>query len=116
MTWEEIKNEVAKNGGVKTYAMGSLRDTHGAGRLGVNVCQEISEKLAGEGLGHIPQDLPSFQDEQIRLYKKGTAVGKLIDTVLSPGEQNDLSLSERFSSESPDYASMIEQIRDIVGK
>ena len=91
--------------------------THTAlGDSALTYAPRLSQILAGEGLGHIPEELPSYQDELVRLYKKGTPVGQLIDAVLSPGEQNDISLSERFSSEAPDYAAMVGKIRDIVGE
>ncbi len=44
--------------------------------------------------------LPSYQHEQVRIYKRGTPVGQLIETVLKPGETNDakqrLSLQIEF--------------------
>lgn len=85
MSWEKIKEQVEKSNNVKTFSMEVLRDAHGAQRLGVNVCNDISKVLAGIGLGHVPVDLPSYQHEQVRLYKRGTSVGQLIETVLSPG-------------------------------
>jgi len=78
------------------------------------VRNKIGKTLAGMGLGHVPQELPHYQHEPVRLYKRGTQIGDLIETVLSPGEKKDKILIERFSDEAPDYASIIEQIRDLV--
>jgi hypothetical protein len=116
MNWDQIKEQVEKNGNVRTFTMDVLRNAHGAGKLGVNVRAEISQTLAGIGLGHVPQDLPSYQHEQVRLYKRGTPVGQLIDSVLTPGEQNDKLLVERSGAQTPDYAAIVEKIRELVGE
>lgn len=112
--WQEIKQNVESNNNVLTVTMDVLRDANGAKKLGSNVVIEISEALAGIGLGHIPVDLPTYQYEQVRLYKRGTKVGKFIETVLNPGEQNDILLTETFSDNAPDYASIIQKIRELV--
>lgn len=115
MSWDNVKEEVEKSGNVRTFTMEVLRDAHGAGKLGVHVRDQISQTLAGIGLGHVPVVLPNFQHEQVRLYKRGTPVGLLIESVLSPGEQNDISLVEKFGAQGPDYASIVQQIRELVG-
>ncbi len=83
MAWDDIKNEVVSNGNVKTFTMEKLRDAHGSAKLGVNVCGEISQELARMGLGHIPEVLPTYQHEFVRVYQRGTDVGNLIDLVLN---------------------------------
>ena len=114
MNFDKIKEQVEKNGNVRTFTMDVLRNAHGSSKLGVNVRADISHILAGIGLGHVPQELPSYQHEQVRLYKRGTPVGQIIESVLSPGEQNDTTLSERFGNQSPDYAVIIAKIRELV--
>lgn len=68
------------------------------------------------GLGHVPQELPNFQHEQVRLYKRGTPVGELIETVLAPGESNDKKLVGQVGDSATDYASVIEKIRELVAE
>ena len=114
--WNGIKATVEENGNVCTVSMLELREAAGKEKLGVNVNAGIKKKLAGLGLGHIPADLPRYQHEQIRLYKKGTAVGELIDTVIMPGQQNDKKLAEQVNEEQADYLEIIEQIRNLVGE
>ncbi|GMV31881.1 MAG: hypothetical protein AMXMBFR59_40060 [Rhodanobacteraceae bacterium] len=116
MNWNEVKEQVEANGNVRTFTMDVLRNAIGAGKLGVNVRAEISQMLAGIGLGHIPVELPSYQHEQVRLYKRGTPIGQLIETVLLPGEQNDLILAERFGSQGPNYAAIVQKIRELVAE
>ena len=114
--WNGIKGLVETNGDVVTVTMEDLRDAHGSGKLGVHVRAEISRALAGMGLGHVPQELPSYQHEQVRLYKNGTPIGDLIATVLNPGQQNDERLSKQFVSGGPDYAGIVQKIRELVNE
>jgi hypothetical protein len=114
--WDEIKLAVENNGNVMTMTMDVLRDANGSGRLGVLVVDEISKVLAGIGLGHIPVILPTYQDEQVRLYKRGTTVGEVIETVLAPGKQNDVKLTERLGDGSPDFAIIVQKIRELVAE
>lgn len=92
MTWDEIKKQVEEAGGVVTLTMAALRDAEGAGKLGVHVRSNISRRLAAMGLGHVPTELPANQHERVRVYKRGTPVGDLIEAALNPGERNDESL------------------------
>lgn len=116
MKWDEIKEQTEKNGNVRTFSMDTLKEAHGAGRLGVNVRAEIDQALAGIGLGHVPTELPSSQNEQVRIYKRGTPVGQLIEMVLAPGELNDKALVDRVGMQGPDYAAIIQKIRELVGE
>lgn len=112
--WDEIKKEVESNGNVLTVSMITLREAAGKDKLGVNVVKEISKTLAGMGLGHVPQELPLSQSESVRLYKRGTSIGDLIEMVLFPSESNDRMLKEQLDKELVNYASIIEKIRELV--
>ena len=112
-SWNEIKDKVEANDNILTVTMTDLRSATGKEKLGIRVRAEISKTLAGMGLGHIPRELPSYQHESVRLYKRGTPVGELIEMVITPGEQNDRKLKEQFI-EAVDYASIIEEIRELV--
>lgn len=115
-SWTEIKEAVEKNGNVLTVTMEQLRDAHGTAKLGVHVREEISSALAGMGLGHIPEELPSYQHELVRVYKNGTPIGELIATVLKPGQQNDSKLIAQFGGPRVDYAAIVEKIRELVAE
>jgi len=114
--WDDIKAAVENNGNVLTVTMEQLRDAYGAAKLGVHVRDAISSTLAGLGLGHVPVVLPTYQHELVRLYKKGTPVGDLIETVLTPGGQNDARLSEKFSGDGIDYAAIVQKVRELVAE
>jgi hypothetical protein len=114
-SWDEIKQKVEQSGNVVTLTMEELRNAHGALKLGVNVRAEMTSTLAGMGLGHVPEVLPTYQNELVRLYKKGTPVGDLIATVLMPGEQNDTKLVNQFAGTGTDYAGIVQKIKELVG-
>ena len=114
--WNTIKQDVENNGNVLTVTMEILRDATGKGKLGIYVRQEISSSLAGIGLGFIPSTLPTNQHEQVRLYKRGTQVGDLIEAMLTPGQQNDAKLSSLFAAGAVDYAAIVAQIRELVAE
>ncbi len=112
--WDEINQDVESTGNLRTVTMEELREAHGAGKLGSTICAEISKKLAGMGLGHIPIVLPRYQHEPVRRYKRGTPAGQLIETVLEPGEQNDRKLVGQVAETKTEYAAIVEQIRELV--
>jgi len=116
MEYTEIKENLESNGNILTVTMLELRDASKNGKLGVHVRDEISKTLAGMGLGHVPTELPLYQHEPVRLYKRGTAIGEVIELVLAPGESNDKKLKDQFSDESVSYADIIEKIRELVNE
>jgi hypothetical protein len=83
-TWDDLRVAAESNGGVFVTTMGVLRDVKKAGRLGNLVRDEISNKLSGAGLGHLPAELPSYQSEYVTLYVKGGPVGKVVQAVTEP--------------------------------
>lgn len=80
-TWEDLRNVVVANNGVYRIDMAVLRELGGYGRLGTNVRQVLSRKLAGIGLGHLPAELPAYQDQQILLYQYGTPAAEVVEAV-----------------------------------
>ena len=69
--------------------MRELRAIVGANRLGPAVVDGISKDLAGFGIGHIPSPLPQSQDEEVRLFRRGTRLSDLITAVLEPSDGGD---------------------------
>jgi len=114
MSWDEVKKRVEEAGGVLTTTMDVLRDADGAGKLGVHIRASISRNLAGMGIGHVPAELPANQRDQVRLYKRGTPVGELIECALNPGEDNDRKLVEQGTSDGLDYRAIVQRIRELV--
>lgn len=110
-SYEELANFVESNGNLFPCKMERLREIHGAGRLGVNVVAGIQGKLAQHGLGHIPVELPTYQHEYVRIYKRGTPVGTIVEAVLEPTETGDERLREAAGA---DAAERLQRIRELV--
>jgi len=109
---EEIKAEVVRAGGLRTYPMRDVRDAAGIVKLGgVNV-KQISEDLADLGLAHFPNPLPTNQDGRARLYVKGTPVGKVIDAAVNLSDKNDTYL--RNVADNSGSEEIIKRIRALV--
>jgi hypothetical protein len=81
--WEELRVAVTDHYGVYRLPMGQLREIGGYGRLGTNVRQVLSAKLASLGLGHLPSELPAYQDKQVLLYLYGTPAAEVVSAVRS---------------------------------
>ncbi|HQU44135.1 MAG TPA: hypothetical protein PK867_15050 [Pirellulales bacterium] len=114
MTYEDLRKEVGNSGGVLTVTMERLRSTHGSGRLGPNVKMEIHDRLVGMGLGHVPEELPNYQEKPVRLYQQGTPVAKVIQSVLQPGPEGDARIKDLSGEAGSNYADIISTIRELV--
>lgn len=113
-SWDRIKARVEAGQGILTVNMIELRDAAGKEKIGPHVKTEITRMIVGMGLGHLPQELPNYHNESVRLYKRGSPLGDLIEMVITPGESNDLKLREQFKDGSVDHALIIEKIRELV--
>jgi len=70
--------------------MDTLKKIEGAGRgqdVGVHVRNAISRSLESYGLGHLPQELPSTQEDPVRLYLLGSPVADVIKAVFDSERQ-----------------------------
>lgn len=81
--WEELRAAVTRHYGVYRLSMERLRGIGGYGRLGTNVRQVLSAKLASLGLGHLPAELPAYQDKHLLLYLYGTPAAEVISALRS---------------------------------
>ncbi|MGY5059231.1 hypothetical protein ACWDFR_35080 [Streptomyces sp. 900105755] len=80
-SWDDLRKAVEDNGGVLRIYMAGLRELQNAGRLGINVRNDISRRLAGIGLGHLPAELPPYQENQIVLFQLGTPAADVVEAV-----------------------------------
>lgn len=80
-SWDDLRQAVEDHGGVLRIYMSALRALQNAGRLGINVRTDISRRLAGVGLSHLPADLPSYQDNEVVLYQLGTPAADVVEAV-----------------------------------
>ena len=110
---EEIRTEVERDGGIKSFPMWRLRDACGWGKLGVNVVRDIASRLRDVGLGYLPSEgeLPRDQYGTVHLYVKESPVGELVEAVLAPNDGGNVRLR---SAAGTDAALVLQQIRALV--
>jgi len=108
--FEDLRKAVEANGNLRVVTMYELREAHGAAKLGVHVRNAISEQLAAVGLGHFPYDLPSYQEQEVRLYRRGTPIADLVEAVLSPSEFGDDRLREAGTNTATEILSQVRQL------
>ena len=78
--------------------MGDLRDTYGAERLGVEVCEKIHQGLLRRNLAHFPTPLPRYQGELVVIYELGGPVSGLISEAVGDPHVSFIEMS-RFVSQ-----------------
>lgn len=110
-SYGELNQLVDKNGGVISCEMRFLRDAHGAGKLGINVIQNISEELDKLGLGHWPTELPQIQWQRARVYRKGSKIAQLYLAADQVDERHDAILRD-LSESSADVT--LKRIKELV--
>lgn len=110
-SYDQLVADVEAKGSVATYSMAVLRDIEGAGKLGTHVRKAISQQLRAHGLDHLPEDLPTYQEQSVRIFKRGTRVHRVIEAVLRPSDVGDSVLR---SIQNDDAREKIEQIERIL--
>jgi hypothetical protein len=110
-TWEDLRATVVERHGVYRITMGRLREIGGYGRLGINVRQILSSNLAGMGIGHLPAELPAYQDKEVLLFQYGTPAAEVIAAVRGGVTDNaETALVQLNSSRD------LERLRDATAK
>jgi hypothetical protein len=109
-TYDEIARRLDDSGGLYVTRMEELREAHEAGRLGVNVRYAISDRLRSRGIGHLPAELPSYQEDEVRLYRLGDPIGKVIDAVINPSEPGDQVLRQSVGSTATDILARVREL------
>lgn len=110
-SFEDLRALVDGAGGLIVTDMESLRDAHGVGKLGVHVRAAIHDRLADQGLGHLPYDLPSYQHEEVRVYRLGSEIAKVVNAVLRPSPSGDDILRQSVGT---DAQQTLARIRELV--
>lgn len=116
---QDVAAAVEESGDLLPVSLGELREALGYNRLGIRVLNEIAEKLAGEGLGYFPLDVLSDRNDAprygdvVRVFKKGTALGQVVTSILEPTIPGDERLKEIAGS---DAANILKSIRALLAQ
>jgi hypothetical protein len=93
-TFEELAEAVQENGGLVECVMYQLRDTAGWDRLTNRMLVDIEDQLSQKALGYFPWPMPQGRRDEVRIYKRGTKVGNIVEAVLKPADHKDDLLRE----------------------
>lgn len=105
---------IEEAGGVLTIGMKELKDLYGAGRLGTQVRANITLALKYHRLSFLGE-LPNDERDQVRLYIRGTRVGRIIEAVGTSDPRGDRELrAVADSNDKTEMKSMITQLRRVL--
>lgn len=108
---DELADLVEDSGNLITCVMSQLRDAAGWDRLTARIADDIENKLAQKALGAFPSPLPQSRRAEVRVYRKGTKLGNLVEAVLEPADHRDELLRVTAGRDSDE---IVEQIRRLV--
>jgi hypothetical protein len=111
-SYDDLDDAVKKHGDILSCDMGTLRDIHGAGKLGTHVVANISDELERRGLGHHPTELPVNQWENVKVYRRGSPIGNFIRALNSFESKDDALLRSIGGKNSS--AEIVKKIRELV--
>lgn len=109
--YEALRKQVEAEGGIHTTTMETLRELHGAGRLGKHVRDAISGELAAHGMGHLPEELPAYQELPVRVFRLGTPIADVVNAVAHPSTGGDHVLRQLAAGQGQD---ILKKIRELV--
>lgn len=109
-SYDSLRDQVEADGGLYTTTMEELREIEGAGRLGQHVRSSISSSLAANGMGHLPAELPAYQESSVRIYRLGNPLADVINAVLNPSGPGDQILRQIGASDAQDVIKKIRQL------
>ncbi len=114
--FNELAEEVVAAQGVLTVWAEQPKKAWDAQRLGANIRGYITEALERRDIGHIPVEFPDRESALVRLYVRNSAVGRIIEAVLNPGEDTDDEIRNLVEGVALDNKEVqLTQIRQLVG-
>jgi hypothetical protein len=118
MNMKDVAAATEENGDLLALTLLNLRMALGYERLGVRVLGSIASSLEGEGLGYFPEwvldgeaNTAPRAGDVVRVFKKGSPVGKVISAVLEPSNVGDNLLRENLGGDS---AATLGKIRELL--
>ncbi|RIK08225.1 MAG: hypothetical protein DCC49_09180 [Acidobacteria bacterium] len=102
--------DLVQDEGLAVVQMHSLRTAAKWDRLTARTLEAIKDELRKRALGVYP-GLSEDRHDEVRIYKIGTPLGNLIESVINPSEQGDRRLQEAATNSAQE---LIRQIRVLV--
>lgn len=109
--WDELVGMVEENDNLATVTMVKLRNLAGWTRLTAAAADTIEDGLKQNGLGYFPHHMPTDRHAEIRIYRLGTPMGRLVESVLDPTEHGDSHLRDIASGNASD---VLQRVRRLV--
>lgn len=111
-----LRERVADAGGVLTLSMKELKDSFGAGRLGKQVRARIVEGLHYYQL-FFTGELPNDERADLRIYLRGTKVGRILDAAGTLGVAADQQLRDfAYGDTKSEVDKLAGEIRDVLSR
>lgn len=110
-SYDALRKQVEADSGLYTTTMEELREIEGAGRLGQHVRAAISGNIGANGMGHLPEVLPAYQQQEVRIFRLGTPLADVVGAVLTPSTPGDQVLRQVGTA---DAQEVIKKIRQLV--
>ncbi len=116
---EDLRNHLLEEQ-IMVVSLQELREALDYKKLGPRVLVEVAQKLSGQGLGYFPRDtidnnVEPRAWEEVRVYLKDSALGKVVQSVLDPTESGDTYLLELADGDNS-AAEMLDAIRKVLGE
>jgi hypothetical protein len=90
----EFKKKIESHGNVYTCPMSEVKEIIGCKRLGKVKTRLFSNDLNTQGIAHLPNVLPTNENESVRFYITNTTIANTIIIVSIPDPTNDKRLRE----------------------
>lgn len=110
--YQDFAAIIEDENGILLTTMETLRDAHGVSKLGIHVRAAIADQLKSYGIGTLPEDLPAYQHEPVRLYRLGSPIANIISAVRYPSEAGDTTLRRAGG----DAADKLRRVLEIVAE
>lgn len=108
--YDDFAGLIDDSEGVLLTTMEVLREAHGVAKLGVHIRAGIAGQLKSRGIGTLPEELPTYQHEEVRLFRLGSPVANVISAALHPSEAGDETLRQSGGND----AQVLRKIRELV--
>jgi hypothetical protein len=109
----DIAAKVDEGGGLATCTLGDLRKVANKDKLGPFVLEAAAKALDTVGLAFYPTPpAPLRQHHEVRVFKRDSPIGAVIQAVLEPTERGDDHLRATANGK---YNEVVQKIKELIG-